>query len=175
VADLSVLHQEPRHRVEQFVDEMLTRSRDVVAVMGPEFERLLRNMLDQFDAFRTAHYLITFKDVRFGQIVWLQETGQLLLAFVLAPKPHDPDVPRHAVVDAFVRGVVGRTVPDEFRDECEGFLRSMVMQFAMLKKTHSQIDLDAIAFATPTWVSDRELRIDITHHGKPFLPREARI
>lgn len=176
MAELSVLHQEPRHKVDTFVDEMLVRARGVVAEAGPALERLLRDMIAQFNTFQARHYLITLKDVRFEWIRWIRETGQLVVEFTVDPnlgKFDEVSELRHEVVDAFVDGVVGRTVPDALRGEFSQFLRGMVTQFAAIKK-HSPIDLTRIDFRQIEWLTDRRLSVRMTHHGRPFTPQEAR-
>jgi hypothetical protein len=174
LAELQVLQGEPRHKVETFVDEVLERSRQVVAQAGTAFEGLLRDIIASFQAFRQAHMLITLDRVRFQWIRWTPD-GKLLIGFGLGPGMIDKDMPRHAVVDAFVDDVVGRSVPDELRQEFAGFVRGMVNCLAMLKKWHLDLDLEALRFDRPYWHGDdRTLVIGMRHHGRPLGHREAR-
>lgn len=174
MAEYEVLHQEPRHRVDEFVDEMLGRARLTVAAMGPAFERLLREMVAQFQAFQARHYLLTLERVRFEWMRWTRD-GHLVIEFTpdgLAAPPADPPL-RHQVVDAFVDDVVGRAVPDALRGEFSQFVRGMVQQFALLKKHALALDLGAVEFDRLEWLTDRQLAIRMTHHGQPLVPRDV--
>lgn len=175
MAEYGVLAGEPRHKVDDFVDEVLTRTREVIAEVGPALEQLLRDMIAQFHTFRAHHYLITLQDVRFEWVRWTRE-GQLVVEFSADPAlPHmDDDVPRHESVDDFVDGVVGRTVPEDLRDEFAQFTRGMVMQFAVLKKNRA-LTLRDIAFGTPVWHSDRQLVTKMTYQGEPLCPQGVRL
>ena len=82
-------------------------------------------------------------------------------------------MPKHIIVDTFVREVVRDSVPDEFRDECADFVRALVWQFALIKK-HTALDLSALRFSTPQWINDRELVIGVLYKGKPYTPKQAR-
>jgi hypothetical protein len=173
MAELQILHSEPRYKVETFVDEAVERSRQVVAQTGPALEGLLRDMVATFQAFREAHYLITLDRVRFQWIRWTP-TGEILIVFGLGPTMVDKDMPAHEAVDGFVDAAVAWYVPDELRGEFRGFVRAMVMQFAMLKKWHLDLDLEAIRFDRPRWHGDRTLVIGMRHRGRPLGHREAR-
>ncbi len=174
MAEYEVLHAEPRHRVDEFVDELLGRARLVVVAMGPALERLLREMVGQFQTFQARHYLLTLERVRFEWVRWTRD-GHLVIEFVadgVAAPPADPAL-RHQVVDAFVDDVVGRAVPEALRGEFSQFVRGMVHQFAVLKKHALALDLDAVAFDRIEWLTDRQLTIRMTHHGQALLPREV--
>jgi hypothetical protein len=173
MAEYQVLASEPRHRVDAFVDEMLTRGRAAVADLGPALERLLRDMVEQFQAFRARHALLTLDAVRFEWIRWLRDEGVLVIEFSADPHatpPRDPAWQRDAVVDAFVDEVVGRAVPTALRDEFGQFARGMVWQFAALRKD-APIDLARVAFERIRWIDDRHLAIGLTHRGAPLRPR----
>jgi len=171
VAEYSILAGEPRYKVDHFVDEILTRTREVIAEVGPALEQLLRDMVAQFNTFRERHYLITLQDVRFEWVRWTRD-GKLIIEFSADPAmAHKPeDVPRHESVDAFVDGAVGRAVPEDLQEEFAQFARGMVMQFAMLKKSRP-LTLRDIAFGVPIWHTDRQLVIKMTHKGEMFLPQ----
>jgi hypothetical protein len=174
MAEYQILRSEPRHRIDDFVDELLARAREVIADLGPALERLLRDMVAQFQTFRERHYLITLRDVRFEWVRWTPD-GRLVIEFSADPTlPRKPDPPelRHVVIDAFADGVVGRTVPEDLRGEFRQFLRGLVHQFAALKK-HAPVDLPLIAFDRVEWLTDRRLAIRMTHRGRPFLPQDV--
>jgi hypothetical protein len=172
MAEYQVLASEPRHRVESFVDEMLTRGRAVVADLGPALERLLRDMVEQFRSFQAKHYLLTLDDVRFEWIRWLRDEGTLVIEFSADSHASHPNEvgQRDAVVDAFVDDTVGRTVPVSLRSEFTQFARAMVWQFAALKKD-APIDLARVTFERIRWIDDRRLAIGLTHRGAPLRPR----
>ena len=175
MSDYEVLHAEPRHHVDDFVDELIERARDVVSKMGPKLEGLLRDMMQQFVAFREAHYLITLDDVHFLEPKWLRDVGDLLIGFgVGAAAPAQEDMPRHVVIDDFVDSVVKRHVPESMRQEFTNFARGMINQFAALKKHWLALELHEISFGTPEWFNDRTMRVPMRYKGKPFTPAEAR-
>lgn len=174
MAELQVLHGEPRYTVENFVDEMTERSRGVIRLMGPQFEMLLRRIVDSLDQFKVTNMLITLRDVHFTGISW-QRDGRMILTFAGARlRNNAEDIPRHADIEAFVSDVVGRTVPEEFRIECENFIRGLVFQFALIAK-HTSIALRAIRFMNAEWITDAQLAVMIKYHKRPLAPRDVRI
>src|SRR5258708_1275573 len=173
MAEYGVLHQEPRYKVDNFVDELMGRSREVIAIVGPEIKRLVISMIEQFTAFKCAHYLITLDNVRFVNTMWMQDSGKLVLTFGMGSKPADRDMPKHLIVDTFVTELVRDSVPESFRDEMAGFVRALVWQFSLIKK-HALIDLSKFPFTTPQWINDRELIIGLLYNGKPYTPKQAR-
>jgi hypothetical protein len=170
---VSILQSEPQHKIADFVDEMTERARDVIAVLGPEMQGMLRDLLSSFRVFLDAHYCITFKDVRIVETRWLKE-GRLLITFALGANPDPTPFARHIIVDDFVDDTLAKFVPEEFRDEMSGFIRAMVYQFAMMKK-HSGIDLRRITFATVQWPNERQVLIPINLDGRPLAPRTTPI
>ena len=174
MSELQVLHAEPRYKVENFARELEDRTRDVVHIMGFQFETLLRRVVDALDQFKIANLLITLADVHFTGIGW-QRDGRLLLTFAAVQLPHNgDDVPRHLDVERFVTDVVGRAVPDAFRDECTNFIRGLVFQFALIRK-HTTISLRAIKFKHAEWINANQLAVMILYHNRPLAPRDVRI
>lgn len=167
-----VLDSEPRYYVEGFVDEVLWRTRHVIAEMGLKFERLLRDMMRQVDAFQARNYLITFDDVHFIQTRWMTD-GTVRIDFAVA-KMNVEDFPlRHQVIDEFVDGIVMRHVPPTLRNEFSNFFRAMITQFAALKK-HASMLLSAFEFGEVQWTGAQQLSIAVRYQGQPFVPSMVR-
>jgi hypothetical protein len=172
LAEYQVLHQEPRHRVDEFVDEVVERRKATIDAMRPALESLVRNFCDQFESLKQAAPALHMRGVVFAETKWSKE-GRLVVEFGYDPqKDHDLGPRYH--VDELVREIVeknGKLVV--LFDELSQFVGMMVDQFMLLKKTHLAIDLTAITFDDMRWLN-QALIFDINLHGKPFVPREAR-
>lgn len=170
-----VLDSEPRYHVDGFVDEMLSRTRTVIADMGPRLERLLQHMVAQFHVFQERNYLITFDAVHFAQTRWMQD-GNLVIDFVLHTEAAEmPDFPRHLVIDAFVDEVIRRNVPMSLRDEMSAFTRMLVHQFMAWKKHAPGVALERITFGDVQWFGERTLVIAMKYQGEPLTPKTVRL
>lgn len=172
MSEYEVLHAEPRYQVDDFVDEVLWRTRNVIAEMGMKFENLLRDMMRQFDAYRQRNYLIVLDGVHFAQTRWMTD-GTVRVDFAIGAHKTDDEFLRHAVIDEFVDSIVQRYVPTALRNEFSGFFRTMVTQFAALKK-HSTMLLSGFTFDDVQWASESQLSFTVRYHGSPFIPSMVR-
>jgi hypothetical protein len=172
---VTILHSEPQYKLREVVDEFLGRSRLVIHEMGEEFEKLLRGMSEEFDAFRQGNYLILLDNVRFEWIRWSEGGIRIEFSVNAVLPPADPeDRPRHAVIDDWVDGIVGVTMPEGLRAEFAGFVRSLIVHFGLLKK-HNNVSLKDFTFSRPGWFGERVLKIEVLHQGRPFVPGVVRI
>ena len=173
---MSILHGEPGYKIRSFVREMLGRCKLVINDMGSEFESLLREMIRQLEMYRDEKSLEGLGAIRFEQIRWTND-GHVRIAFSHSGAPmHPDDEPRlrHEIIDSFVDDVLGRTVPDEARDQFGYFVRGMVMQFQTLKQNQGQIDLRDFTLGDVHWVGT-EMVIAVKLKGTPFVPGRMRL
>lgn len=172
MSEYGILHDEARYRVDGFVDEVLWRTRNVITEMGFKFEALLRDMMRQFDAYQQRNYLVVLDGVHFAQTRWMTD-GTVRIDFAIGSHADAGDFMRHEVIDAFVDTVVQRYVPRALRDEFSAFIRTMITQFAALKK-HSSLLLSGFTFGDVEWASESQLAFTIRYHGEPFIPSMVR-
>lgn len=172
MSEFQILHQEPRHKVVEFADEVVERRHATINAMRPALEAFIRNFCDQFEALRQAAPSLHLEGVVFAETKWTKE-GRLVIEFGYDPqKDHDLGPRFH--VDELVREIVEKTGKlDALFDELSQFIGMMIDQFMLLKKTHLAIDLGKITFDDMRWL-DQNLVFNINLDGKPFLPREAR-
>lgn len=172
---MTVLHGEPQYKVRELVADFLGRSRLVIHEMGEQIEPLLRAMATEFDAFRERNLMILLDGVRFEWVRWT--AAGVLIEFsvgAVLPQADPADRERHAVIDDYVDGIVGASIPEGLRAEFAGFLRGIVMQFGLLKK-HNNVSLREFTFGRPQWVSERVMKFEVKWKGRPFVPGLVRI
>lgn len=175
MSEFEVLHDEPRYKVDSFVNEILGRTKDVIAEMSEELERLLRDLVDQFKKYQEDHYLLGLDHVKVKEMTWTKDGHLSLSLHIPGGRFKDDDVQPHQVVDEFVASVVAKFVPLSIQRECSHFLRGMIMQFAALKKTQG-INLRLIKFSSFRWVSMAKFVSLMTLDGKPYTPtQQARL
>lgn len=159
-------------RVNEFKREVLGRASDLIGEMGQTFDVFLRRVVDQLAQFKCEYLLIGWSGIRFAETKWLLD-GQLQITFsVDRPMPPDPEL-FHEVVDPYVDDVVGDfDLPADFKAELAGFLKGLMLQFAVIRKHEPQLDLRWIAFEDYRWVEANVLRCYITHRGRRLVPRD---
>lgn len=159
-------------RVNAFKDEVLGRAHDLIQEMGHEFERVLRRLVEQLQQFKEQYLLIGLSGVRFAETMWLLD-GQLQLRFMIdRPVPPDPEL-FHAVIDPYVDDVVEDfDLPSDFKQELSGFLKGLMLQFAVIRKHEQHVDLRQIRFEDFRWVEANVLRCHIRYRGKVLTPRD---
>lgn len=170
MAELQVLHQEPRHKVTDYVAERLGRREATVKIMRPALTALATSLCQQIEVMKAEHSDLNLNRLRFARIAWTP-TGQLAIAFEYGDQALD-DV--RYFVDEVVAEITERNVRmNPVRSEIAQFIASMVDQFALIKKNNAHLNLDRITFDGVRWL-ENELVIDIRYEGKPFGQREAR-
>lgn len=170
MAELQVLHQEPRHKVTDYVAERLGRREATVKIMRPALTALATSLCQQIEVMKAEHSDLNLNRLRFARIAWTP-TGQLAIAFEYGDQALD-DV--RYFVDEVVAEITERNVRmAPVRSEIAQFIASMVDQFALIKKNNVHLNLDRITFDGVRWL-ENELVIDIRYEGKPFGQREAR-
>lgn len=170
MAELAVLHQEPRHKVTEYVNERLGRREATVRVMRPALITLATALCQQIEIMKSEHSTLNLARLRFAQVAWTP-TGQLVIDFEYGEQATDD---ARYFVDEVVEEIVSRSVRvTPVQSEIAQFIASMVDQFGLIKKHNVHLNLDHITFEGVRWL-DRELIIDIRYEGKPFGQREAR-
>jgi hypothetical protein len=170
VAELQVLHAEPRHKVTEYVNERLGRREATVRAMRPALITLATALCQQIEIMKSEHPDLVLTRLRFAQVAWTP-TGQLVITFEYGDQA--PDESRY-FVDEIVHSLVERNVRlTPIQSEVAQFIASMVDQFGLIKKHNVHVNLDQIDFPGVRWL-DHELIIDIRYAGKPFGQREAR-
>src|SRR5213592_64560 len=101
MAEYNVLHQEPRYKVDSFVNEVLGRTKDVLAEMADELERLLKDLVEQFKKFQADRYLLTLDDIKVAGMHWNKD-GYLWIELQTRSPLQDDDPQPHQIVDEFV-------------------------------------------------------------------------
>jgi hypothetical protein len=163
---------DPGHKVREFNAEVLGRAAEMVSEMGHEFDKALRRIVEHLGQFKQELLLIGWSGIRFAETKWLVD-GQLEMRFMVdRPVPPDPEL-FHAIVDPFVSDVVEQfELPSDFRDELAGFVKGLMLQFAVIKKHVPSFDLRAVRFERFAWTSYDVLRCEINYAGKKLLPRD---
>lgn len=170
MAELGVLHQEPRHKVTDYVAERLGRREATVKAMRPSLTTLATALCQQIEVMKAEHSGLNLTRLRFARIAWTP-TGQLAIAFEYGDQATDDE---RYFVDEVVGEIVARNVRMQpVQSEIAQFIASMVDQFALIKKNNVHLNLDRITFDGVRWL-ENELVIDIRYEGKPFGQREAR-
>lgn len=163
---------ESNARLKAFNDEVLGRASQLIADMGQTFELFLRRIVSELDQFKINLLLIGWAGIRFEETKWLTD-GQLQMRFSVGrPQPPDPEL-FHAVVDPYVDDVVGDfDLPAEFQAELGGFLRGLMLQFAVIQKHEQSFDLRSVRFEDFRWVEFDTLRCFIRNSRGLVTPRD---
>jgi hypothetical protein len=170
MAELQVLHAEPRHTVTDYVAERLGRRETTVRVMRSALIALATALCQQIETMKSEYPNLNLTRLRFAQVKWTP-TGQLAVSFEYGDQA--PDEARY-FVDDVVHEIVERNVRlTPVQSEIAQFIASMVDQFSLIKKHNVHLNLDHIEFNDVRWL-DGELVINVRYAGKPFGQREAR-
>ncbi len=169
------LDSEPRHKIDDFVKEVLGRTSLVVNEMSKAFERMLHDVVTRLVALKEDDPTLDLRALKFEYVRWTPD-GKMIMEFAQSLRDggqNDGPRARHQVIDEFVESVVGRTVPEEMNEEFKQFMRGMIMQFAVLKKHNASISLGDISFDNVRW-HDGKIVMDVARDGRPFGRRDAR-
>jgi hypothetical protein len=173
MAETEVLHQEPRYKIAQWVDEILGRWELVERDLHGELKQLLEVLAAEVVKLTEVNTDLTG---RIGSIEWLKGSGKLLIRLSkerVASTPRE----RHQV-DDWVDAAVAAwkdAVPELIRRELAEFIRGVVTQLALITKHNPSITLRGITFERPhAWGEDCVI-IGILHAKRPLLPHDARL
>lgn len=171
MAELSVLHSEPRYKVTSFVTELIGRRQETIQAMRPALLKLLAAFAEQMDMLRLNHLGLDLTILKFKQPTWTKD-GTLLLSFQQM-EAHDDEPAERYHVDELVREILDREphlLP--MQDELSQFFSAFVDQFSVLKK-HYLLDLTRVTFPALHWLPNGILECSICYDGKPLAPRTA--
>jgi hypothetical protein len=91
MADYGVLHSEPRHKVDEFVNEIIGRRGEAIQELGPELARVVSAFVDQFAAMKKQNPAITLRSIRFERMRWTAE-GRCVFDITHNKRPFVPGV-----------------------------------------------------------------------------------
>jgi hypothetical protein len=172
VGSFTVLDSEPRHKVEDFVKEMLGRRKAVIEDMRPALQELIVGLLTTIEGMKERDPLIDLGRVRVEETKWTKD-GRLVL-WLSTLGLLDSIVSDRYYIDDLVAELVDKNDHvKETSGEVAQFISAMIDQFAFIKKHDIETDLTKITFENMKWV-DQRLVFDIKYNGEPFSPKEAR-
>lgn len=172
MAELQVLHGEPRHKVMDQTREMLGRREETIKAMRPALSALLAAICDQLTKAKEDEPRLPLEHVRFAQTRWTP-TGKLVIEFEIVKETAE-ETDRY-YVDDLVDEMVGRNrFISAMRAEIAQFISAMVDQFSYIKKHNIQLDLSRITFTGAEWIANA-LVLDVRNDGKPYGSKEARL
>jgi len=162
MAELEVLHSEPRHKVEAFAAEMLGRRHATIQSMRESLKSLVTGICEQFEKIKLQIPRMDLNQVVFAETKWTKE-GYLDISIGYGQMP-DGEARYH--VDELVMEIVERNARlMGIRDELAQYISGMVDQFSVLKDRYPLADLKGVMFTDFKWM-DGHLLFQIRHHGQ---------
>lgn len=152
MAETEVLFSEPRHKVEEFVDEIRERRACVQRDLHDPLDRLVHTLLEQF-AQRVA--VGSLRHVSFGTPRWTLD-GRLVIDTVQRDVAYGPRPVAQIVT--------------EFREKLDDLRQGMIDQMALARKHALLFDPRQLRFGTPRWHLDGTVMVDLYYRGRPFRP-----
>jgi len=171
MAEFSVLHGEPRYKVDSFVTELVGRRQETIQLMRPALLKLLGAFAEQMDMLRLSYLGLDLTILRFNQPTWTKD-GKLLLSFQQQARPADEVAERYHVDDLVVEILAREPHLAPMQDELSQFFSAFVDQFSVLRK-HYGLDLTRVTFPNLRWLTNGMLECSILYDGKPLAPRRA--
>lgn len=172
MAELEVLHQEPRHLVTSLADEIKERRRLTIQSMRPALQALIVGLCDYLEGMKDDIPHLEYDRVVLAETRWMKD-GRFIFEFGYQRRM-PADLGERLHVDDLLTDIVkrnSRLAP--LFDEFSRFLAALVDQFSALKKSHLHVSLDKITFTNPRGL-DKDLIFDIKLDGKAFGPKEVR-
>lgn len=166
MAEFSVLHDEPRHKVVDFATEILERRRTVIQEMRPQLSALIEGLLKAFSAMKQKDPLLDLARLRVEEVKWTKD-GRLAL-WLSTMGLLDSITSDRYYIDNLVAELVDK---DQHMNPCSGeiaqFMSAMIDQFGFYKKHNVDFDLTEVRFSEMRWIDGR-LVFDMTYRGEPF-------
>lgn len=161
MAELEVLHAEPRHKVEAFAREMLGRRHATIQQMRDSLTSLVTGICESFEKIKVQIPAMDLNQVIFAETKWTKD-GYLDISIGYGQMP-DGEARYH--IDELVMDIINRNNRlMGIRDELAQYISGMVDQFSVLKDRHPLIHLNGITFTDFKWM-DGHLFFQIRHHG----------
>lgn len=152
MAETEVLFNEPRHKIDEFVDEIKERRAAVEQVLREPLEQLCYTLLEQFVRRIATGSL---RHISFGTPRWTLD-GRLVIDTVQRDVAHGP------------RPVA--QVVSEFREKLDALRQGVIDQVAMVRKHALLFDPRQLRFGAPRWHLDGTVMVDLYYRGRPFQP-----
>lgn len=161
MAELEVLHAEPRYKVEAFAAEMLGRRHATIQLMRDSLRSLVVGICESFEKIKLQIPAMDLNQVIFAETKWTKE-GYLDISIGYGQIP-DGEARYH--IDELVMEIIDRNNRlMGIRDEMAQYISGMVDQFSVLKDRHPLCDLKGVTFTDFKWM-DGHLLFQIRHHG----------
>ncbi len=171
MSEFQVLHGEPRHKVNDFVDEVLGRWQQVETDLHTELVQLIQRLADSMLKLKEGNKAVTG---RIERIAWL-ENGKLMIRLATDGLRYAAERENHQL-DRYVNKALEAwpTATKEIRQEIADLLRGFVTQLGVIAKHNPSVRLRRIAFGAPQAWGDDVLFVQLLHEDRPFGPLEAR-
>ncbi len=90
MAELGVMQNEPRYKLEEFVEEIAGRRDQAMIALAPQLKSLILGLVDQFAAMKKHDPDLSFESIRFHDARWIMSDGVLVIGITHNKRPFLP-------------------------------------------------------------------------------------